>query len=157
MFLSLFALSFGFTLWSVGTAKSIIWQVFSHFCLITRSSRLVEIRWSICCSESQIILCVSFSRTDYELGMYHLLVWSNSNLVLNSQFLAFPNLLCLVLYSFCQGPLFRMFIIIIIPLEFFHISVCWWSSTGVWVTASLFKSPGLVSGFWPFSAMLSFG
>ena len=29
--------------------------------------------------------------------------------------------------------------------------------TGVWVTASLIKSPGLFSVFWPFSIMLSFG
>ena len=42
-------------------------------------------------------------------------------------------------------------------LEFFHISVIWWFFTGVWVTASLLRSPGLVSGFWLFSAMLSFG
>ena len=34
----------------------------------------------------------------------------------------------------------------------FHISVSWWFFT--WVTASLLKSPGLVSGFCPFSAML---
>ena len=39
----------------------------------------------------------------------------------------------------------------------FHISVSRWFSTGVWVTASLLKSPGLVSGFWPFLTMLSFG
>ena len=39
----------------------------------------------------------------------------------------------------------------------FHISVSWWFFTGVWVTASLLKSLGLVSGFWPFLAMLSFG
>ena len=38
----------------------------------------------------------------------------------------------------------------------FHISINWWFYTGVWVTASLIKSPGLVSGFWPFLAMLSF-
>ena len=39
----------------------------------------------------------------------------------------------------------------------FHISVSWWFFTGVWVTASLLKSPELVSGFWPSLAMLSFG
>ena len=38
----------------------------------------------------------------------------------------------------------------------FHISISWWFFTGVWVTASLLKSPGLVSVFWPSSAMLSF-
>ena len=41
--------------------------------------------------------------------------------------------------------------------KIFHISVSWWSFTGVWVTASLLKSPGLFSVFWPFSIILSFG
>ena len=47
-------------------------------------------------------------------------------------------------------------IIIIFSFRVFHISVSWWFFTGVWVTASLLKSPGLVSGFWPFLAMLSY-
>ena len=38
----------------------------------------------------------------------------------------------------------------------FHISVSRWFFTGVWVTASFLKSPGLFSAFWPFSIMLSF-
>ena len=38
-------------------------------------------------------------------------------------------------------------------IRVFHISVSWGSSTGVWVTASLLKSPGLFSIFWPFSIM----
>ncbi len=48
-------------------------------------------------------------------------------------------------------------IIIIYSFRVFHISASWWSSTGIWVTASLFKSPGLFSVFRPFSLMLSFG
>ena len=47
-------------------------------------------------------------------------------------------------------------IIIIYSFRDFHISVSWWFFTGVRVTASLLKSPGLVSGVWPFSAILSF-
>ena len=39
----------------------------------------------------------------------------------------------------------------------FHISVSRWFFTGVRVTASLLKSPGLFSVFWRFSVMLSFG
>ena len=38
-----------------------------------------------------------------------------------------------------------------------HISLSRWFFTGVWVTASLFKSPALSSVYWPFSIMLSFG
>ena len=34
-----------------------------------------------------------------------------------------------------------------------HISASWWSSTGVWLTAILLKSPGLFSVFCPFSIM----
>ena len=37
---------------------------------------------------------------------------------------------------------------------FFPISVSWSSFIGVWVTASLVKSPGSFSVFWPFSTML---
>ena len=41
----------------------------------------------------------------------------------------------------------------IIIIRVFHISISWWSFTEVWVTASLLKSPGLFSVFWPFSIM----
>ena len=41
-----------------------------------------------------------------------------------------------------------LFIIIIFLLgSFFYISINWWFSTGVWVTASLLRSPGLFSVF----------
>ena len=42
-------------------------------------------------------------------------------------------------------------------IRVFHIRVSWWSFTGDWVTASLLKSLGLFSVFWPFSIMLLFG
>ena len=48
-------------------------------------------------------------------------------------------------------------IIIIYSFRIFLVSVSWWFFTGVWVTASLLKSPGLFSVFCPFSVMLSFG
>ena len=35
-------------------------------------------------------------------------------------------------------------------IRVFNINVSWWSFTGVWATASLLKSPGLFSVFWPF-------
>ena len=44
-------------------------------------------------------------------------------------------------------------IIIIYSFGIFRISVSCWFFTGVWVTASLFKSPGLFSVFRPFSIM----
>ena len=48
-------------------------------------------------------------------------------------------------------------IIIIYSSRVFHISFSWWFFTGVWVTVSLLKSPGLFPVFWPFSIMLKFG
>ena len=79
-YLSLFSLSFTFTQWSAETAESTIRQVsffLFFFLTITMSNRLAEIRCSICISKSQRSLCVSFSRTDSVLCIYHLFVWSN--------------------------------------------------------------------------------
>ena len=39
-------------------------------------------------------------------------------------------------------------------IKVFHISFSWWSFAGVWMTASLLKSPGLFSVFLPFSTMM---
>ena len=44
------------------------------FLYIIRSGRLAEIRWSIWMSKSHRCLCVSFSRTDSGLCIYHLFV-----------------------------------------------------------------------------------
>ena len=58
MYLSLFSLSFSFTQWSAGTAKSTIRQIIYFLLTITRSGRLAKIKGSVCLSESQRILCV---------------------------------------------------------------------------------------------------
>ena len=76
-YLSLFSLSFSFILWSTGTPKSTIKQVLSFSSFFYWLSRLAEIKWSICISKSQRILCVSFSRTDSGFCIYHLFVSSN--------------------------------------------------------------------------------
>ena len=47
--------------------------------------------------------------------------------------------------------------IILFIRVFFHISVSWWFSTGVWVTATLFKSVRIFLVFWPISTMLLLG
>ena len=47
-------------------------------------------------------------------------------------------------------------IIIFTPLRVFHTNVSRWSSTGVWLTPSLLKSPGLFSVFWQILIKLSF-
>ena len=99
---------------------------------------LVGIRWSICISKPQRILCVSFSRTDSSLCVYHLVVWSN----FNSQCLTFSiqSRLLLLLCEFAYYHYFKI-------LRVFHTSLSWWFSTGVWMTASLFKPPGFSSVF----------
>ena len=72
----------------------------------TRCGRLAEFRWSVCISKSQKILCVSFSSTNSGLSINHLFVWSNSNSLHNSQWIAFFTQLLLVLYYFCTNLLY---------------------------------------------------
>ena len=67
------------------------------------------------------------------------------------------SLLMFAFLSHVNVLLWEMFIIIIYSFRFFHFSVTWCFFSGIWVTASLLKPLGLVSVFWPFSAMLSFG
>ena len=79
MYLSFFSFSFSFTLWSAGTAKATIRQVLLFLLMIIRSGGVAEIRWSVYISKSQRSLCISFSRTDSWLCIYHLFVRSNFN------------------------------------------------------------------------------
>ena len=104
-YLSFFLLSFNFTLWSARTAKSTIQQVFISLLIITRFGCLVEIRWSIYISKSQSSLCISFSKKNSWLWIYHLFIWSNFNFLHNSQWINLPTQSCLVLYSFCANLL----------------------------------------------------
>ena len=68
--LSFISLSFNFTHWPAGTAKSTILQVLFFLLIIIRSGHLAEIRWSVCMSKSHWSLCVSFSRRDSGLCIY---------------------------------------------------------------------------------------
>ena len=90
---SFFSPSFNFTLWSARTAKSTIRQglFFSFLLIIIKSGRLVEIRWSVCVSKSQRSLCISFSRTDSWLCIYHLFVWSSLHFLHSSQWTDLPT------------------------------------------------------------------
>ena len=55
-YLSLFSLSFSFTLWTAGTSKSPIRQVlFSFLLTVTRSGHLAENKWSVCVLKSERI------------------------------------------------------------------------------------------------------
>ena len=75
---------------------------FSSFFLIiiTMSGLLAWIRWSVLVSKSPRILCISLSRTDSCLCMNRLMVWSNFNFLVNSEWITFPIQSCLVFYSF---------------------------------------------------------
>ena len=84
---------------------------------ITRSGLLAGIKESVCVSKSQRILCVSFSRTDFGLCIYH-------------------------------------FVHYVTLLRVSQTRVCWWSSRGFLVIASLLKFPGLFSVFWTILIML---
>ena len=67
---------------------------------ITRSGRLAEIIWSVCILESQRVLCISLSRRDSGLCIYHLFVMVNFKLFAQFSVDDFSTLSCLVLYSF---------------------------------------------------------
>ena len=67
---------------------------------VTTSCRLAEIRWFVCISAAQRSLCVSFSRTDSGLHIYHFFVWSNFNFLHNYLWIPFPTQSCMVPYSF---------------------------------------------------------
>ena len=117
-YLSHFSLSFSFILWSAGTTKTTIRQIvfflsffFFFFLLtVTRFSYLAEIRWSVCISNSPRTLCVSFSRTDSGLCIYHLFVRLSLNFSHNSQCITFPTQSCTVLYSLCANLLHLLII-----------------------------------------------
>ena len=78
--------------------------------IIIMSGRLAEIKWSVCMWKSRRDLCVSFSRTDVGLCIYHLFVWSNWNFLLNSQWITLHLQSCLVLHSFCANLLHLLII-----------------------------------------------
>ena len=87
-YLSPVLLSFNYTLWSDGTAKSTI----RHYLLtVMRSGPLVEFRWHVYISKSQKSLCILFSKTDSGLCIYHLFVRSNFNFLHNSLWITFPT------------------------------------------------------------------
>ena len=82
--------------------------------IIIRSCRLAKIRWSVCISKSQRSLCVSFSRTDSGLCIYHLFVWSNLNFLHSPLWIILSTQSCLVLYFFFDDLLHLLIMWLII-------------------------------------------
>ena len=69
----------------------------------------------ICISKSKkILLCISFSKTDPDLYIYHLVAWSNFNLLHNSQWIFFPTQTCLNFYFFCTSLLHLIYILLLL-------------------------------------------
>ena len=64
--LLVFSLSFVFTWWFAGIAKSTRWQVLFSFISDTMTGLLFGIEWFVC----KRILCISFSRTYSGLWLY---------------------------------------------------------------------------------------
>ena len=116
------------------------------------------IRWCICILKFQRILCVSFSRMDSGLCIYHWFVWLNLNFSENSQWITLPTQCCLVLYALCANLqhslimwlivsslsqrnqlllLLLLLLLLFYSFRVFSISLSWWSVTGVCVTANL--------------------
>ena len=96
--------------------------------IIIRSGLLAEIRWSVYMSKSRRSLCVSFSRTDAGLCIYHGLVWSNFNFLLISQLITLPTLSGLVLYSFCANLLHSLIMGLMVSSlspHSLHLLFCW--------------------------------
>ena len=106
-YLSFFSHSFSFIV--VSRDSKVNNFAISLFLFIIRFGLLVEIRWSVCMSESHRSLCVLFSRTGAGLCIYHLFVWSNFNFLHISQCITLPTQSCLVLYSFCANLLHLLF------------------------------------------------
>ena len=127
MYLSFFSLSFNFSLWSVGIVKSTILQVLFLLLIIIKSGRLAGIWWSVYMSKSRMSLCVSFSRTDVGLCIYHLFVWSNLNFSHNSRWITLPTQSCQVLYSFCANLLHSLMWLMVSSLSphNLHLLICY--------------------------------
>ena len=135
-YLSLFWHSFNFTIWSAGTESSQFCKF--SFLIIIKSDRLAGIRGSVCIWKSQRSLCITFSRADAGLCIYHLFVWLNFNFLHNSQWITLPTKSCLVLYSFCANLLHLLIMWLIVsslsPHNLHLLFCCVWSIlTLIWL------------------------
>ena len=90
------------------------------FLINTESGLLARIEWSICIWKSQRISCISFSRKDPSLCIYHLSVRSNLDFLHYSQWITFSNQSCLLLYSFCVGFLHLLFMWLTVSCLVWH-------------------------------------
>ena len=120
-YISLFSLSFNFTLWSARITKSTIRQVLLLLVIFIRCGCLGEVKWSISMSKSERFRCVLFSRTNSGLPIQYLFELSNFN------FLSISQWITLFLYSFCaslQHLLIKWLIVSSLSPHNLHPSFC---------------------------------
>ena len=118
-----FSLSYNFTLWSAGTAKSVILQVF--FCWLLYSLVVCPRSGDLFVCQNPRGVCVSFTGTDGGLCTYHLFEWSNWNFLHISQWIPLPTKSCLFLYSFCVNMLHSRIMWLIGSSFTLHLLFCW--------------------------------
>ena len=77
--------------------------------------------------KSQRILCVSFSRIDSQLCIYHLFVWLNLNFLHNSQWITLLTQLCQVLKTLSSNLLHSLNMwLIVSPLSPYNLHLLFW-------------------------------
>ena len=143
-----------FNLWSTGTAKSTIRQVFSFLLTLSRSGRLVEIRRSVCFSK--------FERLFFLDGFWvmHILFVRMVKFKFLAQFPGdtFATLLCQALTSFCANlrQLLLMWLIISslslhnLNLQFCCLKYSYFGVVGPFGVVLCFYQKGFVFFFWWF-------
>ena len=90
------------SLYTLVSWNSTIHKMISSFLFVnTRFSLLARILLSVCISECQRILCISFYRTDSGLCIYHMSAWLKFSPLHNSQWIVFLTQSCLLWNSFC--------------------------------------------------------
>ena len=108
--------------------QNLLFSWFSFLLTIARPGRLVEIRWSFSTSKYQRILCLSFSKTAFELCIYCLFLWSNFNFLHYSPLIILPTQSCFVFNSFCvnlQHSLIIWFIVSSLSPYYLHLLFCY--------------------------------
>ena len=127
-FLSLFLLFFIFIVvcWDSKVHYTTGSPFFFFWLIITWFDLLAGISWFVCISKSLRIMCISLSKMDSGLCIYYLFIWSNFNFLHNSQWISFPFLSYLVLYSFLASLLHSLMRLIISFLSTYnqHLLFC---------------------------------
>ena len=149
-YLSFFAHSFRFILWSTGTAKSTILQILFFLLMIIRSGLLTGIKWSVCILKTHRCLWVSFSMIGSGLCIYHLLVWSNLNFLHVSLWIILPTQSCLVLYSFCAKLLHSLIMWLVVSSLSQHYLHLQFVASYLFSLWFLWRCPMLLLGEIPF-------